>query len=157
MPYLQHGRDWAMTRDVIVRLSARVGHRFTYGELNAELEEHDGVKIDGRGYAGALEAVAQHLRSSEPLWTTMVVNADTGQPGDGLWKANPNDRRYADAARLSDAGRAAWLEIQRDWCIAAARVADSPLDQDLRAAEANAHDVAATALVDLMLIDQRNE
>ena len=155
MPYLQHGRDWTMTRDAIVRLSARLGHRFTYGELNVELEEHDGVKIDGRGYAGALEAVAENLRSSEPLWTAMVVNAETGQPGDGFWKANSNDRRCADAARLSDVGRAAWLEAQRAWCIAAARVVRSPLDQRLRAAEVDAREVAETALIELLLVDQR--
>lgn len=145
-----------MTRDAIVRLSARLGRRFTYGELNAELEAQDGVKIDGRGYAGALEAVAQHIRNSEPLWTTMVVNAETGQPGEGLWKANPNDRRYADAARLSDAGRAAWLEAQRGWCIAAARVLESPLEQGLRGAEAEARAAAETALIDLLLADQRH-
>jgi len=55
-----------MTRDAIVRLSARLGRAFTYGELNAELQAHDGVEIDGRGYAGALEAVAQHQRSNDP-------------------------------------------------------------------------------------------
>jgi hypothetical protein len=79
--YLQHGRDWTMTRDAIVRLAARLGRAFTYGELSAEIEDCDGLKIDGRGYAGALEAVARNQLSTEPLWTTMVINADTAIRG----------------------------------------------------------------------------
>src|SRR5262245_9726358 len=111
--YLQHGRDWTMTRDAIVRLAARLRRPFTYGELSAEIEDHDGLKIDGRGYAGALEAVAVNQTSTEPLWTSMVINANTGQPGEGLWKANPDDRRYADAGRLSSDHQREWLERQR--------------------------------------------
>ena len=130
--YLQHSRDWTITRDAIIRLSARLGRAFTYGEMNEELEAHDGVRIDGRGCAGALEAVAQNIRSSEPLWTAMVINADTGMPGEGLWKANPADRRYANAGSLSEPSRQEWLEAQRKWCVAAARVIESPLDSRLR-------------------------
>jgi hypothetical protein len=89
--YLQHSRDWQITREAIIRLAARFERPFTYGELNSELEEHDGLRIDGRGYAGALEAVAVHTRRNEPLWTAMVINADTGKPGERLWKANPDD------------------------------------------------------------------
>ena len=64
MPYLQHAKDWTVTREAIMRLSARLGHEFTYGELNEELKQHDNVEIDGRGYAGALEAVARGARAS---------------------------------------------------------------------------------------------
>jgi hypothetical protein len=151
VPYLQHSKDWTMTRDAIMRLAARLGREFTYGELNAELQEHDHVEIDGRGYSGALEAVAVHQRSTEPPWTAMVVNAESREPGDGFWKANPDDRRYADAGMLPPRARAEWLVLQRAWCIAAARVNESPLDQELRAAELAARDRAQTALVDLML------
>jgi hypothetical protein len=49
--YLQHARDWGITKDAIVRLSARFGRAFTYGELNAELEEHDHLRIDKRNSA----------------------------------------------------------------------------------------------------------
>lgn len=153
--YLQHARDWTITRDAIIRLAARLGRAFSYGELNAELEEHDGLKIDGRGYAGALEAVAQNLRSTDPLWTTMVVNADTGEPGEGLWHANSEDRRYANAGQLSKPKRRAWLERQRAWCIAAARVIEDPLNQRLRDAESGARDLASTALIDLLLEEHR--
>lgn len=153
--YLQHSRDWTITRDAIVRLAARLGHEFTYGELSTEIEEHDGLRIDPRGYAGALEAVARNLRTTDPLWTTMVVNADTRQPGVGIWNANPDDRRYADAGRLSLESRQEWLRRQRAWCIAAARVVHDPLNQRLRDAEAEARDAAYTALVDLMLAERR--
>jgi hypothetical protein len=152
--YLQHARDWGITKDAIVRLSARLGRAFTYGELNAELEEHDHLRIDGRGYAGALEAVAQHTRRDEPLWTAMVINADTGKPGDGLWRANPDDRRYADAGTLSEPRREDWLEAQRAWCVAKARVELDQLDQRLRDAEIEARERASTILIDLMLQDQ---
>ena len=153
--YLKHGRDWTMTRDAIIRLAAHLGRAFTYGELSAEIEEHDGLRIDGRGYAGALEAVAANQGSTEPLWTSMVVNADTGAPGEGLWKANPDDRRYADAGRLSPQDRDEWLERQRAWCIAAARVIEDPLDQGLRDAEAKARDHAETAFFDLLFDEHR--
>jgi len=79
--YLKHRRDWTMTRDAIVRLAARLGRPFTYGELSAEIEEHEGLKIDRRGYGAALEAVAVNLSSTEPIWTSMVCNADSGEPG----------------------------------------------------------------------------
>jgi hypothetical protein len=153
--YLQHARDWTVTRDAIVRLSARLQRPFTYGELSAEIEETDGLTIDPRGYAGALEAVAQHIRKEDPPWTAMVVNAETRMPGDGLWKANPLDRRYADAGRLSQESREDWLTAQRDWCIASALVAEDPLDVSLRDREAAARDHAQTCLVDLLLRDQR--
>jgi hypothetical protein len=117
-----------MTRDAIVRLAAQLGRPFTYRELAADIEGHDGLKVDGRGSAGALEAVAQNLSKTEPLWTVMVVNADTGQPGEGLWRVNPMDRRYADAGRLSPRNPGEWLARQRAWCIAAARVVQGPLD-----------------------------
>jgi hypothetical protein len=154
--YLKHFRDWTMTRDAIVRLAARLGRPFTYGELAADIEDHDGLKIDGRGYAGALEAVAQNLSSTEPLWTVMVINADTGQPGEGLWRANPADRRYADAGRLSPRNRGEWLARQRAWCIAAARVVREPLDQVVRDAEREARERAEMAFIDLLLDDHRN-
>ena len=153
--YLQHARDWTITRDAIIRLAARLGRAFSYGELNAELEAHDGLKIDGRGYAGALEAVALNLQSTDPLWTTMVVNADTREPGEGLWHANSDDRRYANAGQLSLPKRRAWLERQRAWCIAVARVVESPLDQDLRDAELESRELASTALIDLLLEQHR--
>jgi hypothetical protein len=153
--YLKHGRDWTMTRDAIIRLAARLGRAFTYGELSAEIEESDALKIDGRGYAGALEAVAQNQGSTEPLWTSMVINADTGAPGDGFWKANPNDHRYADAGRLSQRDQGEWLQRQRAWCIAAARVIEDPLDQGLRDAEAKARDRAHTAFFDLLFDEHR--
>jgi hypothetical protein len=153
--YLQHTRDWTITRDAIIRLAARLGRSFSCRELNAELEAHDGLKIDGRGYAGALEAVAQNTRSTDPLWTTVVVNADSGEPGEGLWHANSEDRRYANAGQLSALRRRSWLERQRAWCISAARVAENPLDQPLRDAESEARDVASTALIDLLLEEHR--
>ena len=59
----------------------------------------------------------------------MVVNSETGKPGDGIWKANPDDRRYANAGMLSESRREVWLDAQRAWCIAAARVTQEPLDQ----------------------------
>ena len=37
--YLQHSRDWSITKDAIIRLSARLGRAFTYGELNGELPQ----------------------------------------------------------------------------------------------------------------------
>jgi hypothetical protein len=152
--YLQHARDWQITREAITRLAARLGRPFTYGELNAELEEHDGLKIDGRGYAGALEAVAVHTRRNDPLWTAMVINADTGKPGEGLWDANPNDRRYADAGTLSELRREEWLNAQRAWCIAAARVVHDPLDQQLRDQEADAREQANSIFIDLLMQDR---
>ena len=155
--YLQHARDWTVTRDAIIRLAARLGRAFTYGELAAEIEDHDGLKIDGRGYAGALEAVAVHLHTTDPPWTAMVINGDTGEPGDGLWGANPDDRRYADAGRLSKQGRKAWLEAQRNWCIAAARVTTDPLDLSLREDESSTQDIAQDCLIDLLLADHRRE
>jgi len=152
--YLQHGRDWTITRDAIIRLATRLGRPFTYGDLGSEIEEHDGLRIDPRGYAGALEAVAVNLQSAEPLWTSLVVNADTGEPGEGLWKANPDDRRYADAERLPKNRRAEWLRQQQAWCVAHARVQADPLNRGLRDAEAGARDRAQTALVDLLLADR---
>jgi hypothetical protein len=152
--YLQHARDWTITRDAIIRLSARLGRAFTYGELNTEIEEHDNLKIDGRGYAGALEAVAQNLTKNDPLWTAMVINADTGRPGDGLWKANPNDRRYANAGQLTEKSRVAWLDAQRAWCINAAKVMEAPLDAGLREAEASTRDAANTSLIELLMSDR---
>jgi hypothetical protein len=152
--YLQHARDWPITREAIIRLAARLGRSFTYGELNAELEDSDGLRIDGRGYAGALEAVAVHTKKSEPLWTAMVINADTGKPGDGLWNANPDDRRYADAGTLSEPRREEWLEAQRAWCIAAARVEQEPLDRALRDREAEARDRANSIFIDLLMADR---
>ena len=151
--YLKHARDWTITRDAIVRMAVRLGKAFTYA---AEIEEHDALKIASRGYAAALEAVARNIRSTEPLWTSLVINAQTGEPGDGLWKANPNDRRYADAGRLSKPRRATWLERQQAWCIAAARSADDPLNPALRGAEAQARDVARTSLIDLLLADHHD-
>lgn len=153
--YLQHSRDWTITRDAIVRLAARPGRAFTYGELSAEIEAHDGLKIDGRGYAGALEAVARNSRKRDPLWTAMVINADTGQPGEGLWKANPDDRRYADAGQLSPEKREEWLRRPRAWCIAAPRVIEDPLNQELREAEAAARAEAEEALIKLLLEEHR--
>jgi hypothetical protein len=155
--YLQHARDWTITRDAIVRLSARLRRAFAYGELSDEIEDHDGLRIDGRGYAGALEAVARNLRRNDPLWTAMVINADTGLPGDGLWTANPDDRRYADAARLSEKGRASWLAAQRAWCIAAARVMEDPLDQALRDEEAAARETADLSLIELLMSDRSDD
>jgi len=155
--YLQHSRDWTVTRDAIVRLAARLGRPFTYGELGDEIEQHDGLRIDPRGYAGALEAVAVNLHSTEPLWTSLVMNADTGEPGEGLWKANPNDRRYADAGRLPRRTRAEWLRRQQAWCIASARVETDALNRSLREAEAEARDRAQTALVDLLLEDRDSD
>jgi hypothetical protein len=152
--YLQHSRDWPITREAIIRLAARLGRPFTYGELNAELEDSDGLRIDGRGYAGALEAVAVHTTRNEPLWTAMVINADTGKPGDGLWNANPDDRRYADAGTLSEPRREDWLEAQRAWCIAAARVKQEPLDRALRDREGEARDRANFILIDLLMEDR---
>jgi hypothetical protein len=157
MPYLQHSKDWTMTRDAIMRLSARLGRAFTYGEVNEELKEHDNVEIDGRGYAGALEAVARNQGSTEPLWTAMVINAETRLPGDGLWRANSNDRRYADAGRLSSEGRAAWLEVQRAWCIAKARVEEEPLNQNLRDLEVAAREAAELSLIELLRIDHKQD
>lgn len=84
--YLQHGRDWTITRDAIIRLTAKRGTAFTYGALAAEIEDHDGLKIDGRGYAGALEGVAQHQSGAEPPWTAMIVNNETREPAsDSGW------------------------------------------------------------------------
>jgi hypothetical protein len=154
--YLQHGRDWTVTRDAIIRLAARLGRPFTYGELSAEIEQHDGLRIDGRGYAGALEAVAVNQTSTEPLWTSMVINADSGEPGEGLWRANPDDRRYADAGRLSPKHRQEWLERQRAWCIATACVVEGPLHQHSRDAEAAARDRAHTAFFDLLFEEHKN-
>lgn len=153
--YLQHAMDWTITRDAIVRLAARLGRAFTYGELSAEIGEHDGLKIDGRGYAGALEAVARNSRTSEPLWTSLVVNAETGQSGEGFWNANPDDRRYADAGQLSPEKREEWLRRQRAWCIAHARVIEDPLNQELREAEAAARAEAEEALIELLLEEHR--
>jgi hypothetical protein len=155
--YLQHARDWGITWHAIIRLSSRLARAFTYGELNTELEEHDHLRIDGRGYAGALEAVAQHTRRSEPLWTAMVINADTGRPGDGLWKANPDDRRYADAGTLSERRRKEWLDAQRAWCIAAARVRLDPLDQQLREHDAGSRERANSIFIDLLMRDRADE
>jgi hypothetical protein len=153
--YLQHSRDWTITREAIIRLAAQLGREFTYGELAAEIEKHDGLKIDGRGFAGALEAVAQNQGSTEPLWTAMVVNRDTGQPGDGLWRANSDDRRYANAGQLSPERREEWLRLQRGWCIAAARVMGDPLSQDLRDAEAEAREQAELARINLLMEQHR--
>lgn len=155
MPYLQHGRDWSVTRDAITRLAARLGHAFTYGELAAEIEEHDGVKIDGRGYAGALEALARNIGSSDPLWTAMVVAGETGEPGDGFWHSA--DDRCVNASRLSPEGRAAWLAAQQAWCVAAARVSESQLDQALRDVETEARESAQDAYIELLLEDQRRD
>jgi len=153
--YLKHRRDWTMTRDAIVRLAARLGRPFTYGELSAEIEEHEGLKIDRRGYGAALEAVAVNLSSTEPIWTSMVCNADSGEPGDGFWRANPDDRRYADAGRLAPSNRRAWLERQQSWCIAKARVIENPLDQALRDNEAEARERAKDAFFDLLFDEHR--
>ncbi len=152
--YLQHARDWTMTRDAIVRLAARLGTSFTYGDLEREIEEHDGLKIDGRGYAGALEAVAVHLTTTDPLWTSMVVNAETGEPGDGFWRANPSDPRYLHASLLSAESRQAWLIEQRNWCIASAQVLLDPLDPRLRASEEQARNRARDCLIGLLRSDQ---
>ena len=46
-----------------------------------------------------------------------------------------------------------WLDAQRAWCIAAARVTQEPLDQQLRDAEAQARDRAESILIDLMMED----
>jgi hypothetical protein len=155
--YLQHARDWTITRDAIVRLAARTGTFFTYGDLAQEIEEHDGLKIDGRGFAGALEAVAVHIRGNEPLWTSLVVNADTSMPGDGFWRANPDDLRYAQAAQLSEQSRLTWLEAQRDWCVATARSEQDPLDVSLREAEEAARQRAREILIELLLRDRRDQ
>lgn len=155
--FLQHARDWGITRDAIIRLAARLDRAFTYGELNAELEEHDRLRIDGRGYAGALEAVAVHTRRNEPLWTAMVINADTGKPGEGLWKANPDDRRYADAGTLSELRREEWLEAQRAWCVAAARVQLDPLDPKVRDEESEAREIANSIFIDLLMKDRADQ
>jgi hypothetical protein len=144
-----------MTRDAIVRLSERLARAFTYGELAAEIADSDGLKIDGRGYAGALEAVAVNIGHSEPLWTSMVVNADSGEPGEGFWRANPHDPRYSQAALLSSQSHQVWLTEQRNWCIAAARVMRDPLDTTLREAEAAARDQARDCLIELLMADRR--
>ncbi len=156
VPYLQHAKDRTMTRAAIMRLSARLGRPFAYGELSEELKEHDNVEIDGRGYGGALEAVARNQGSTEPLWTAMVVNAKT-RPGDGQWIANSSDRRYVDAGRLSSEGRDAWLEAQRAWCIANARVEEQPLDQQLRDIEVDAREAAELSLIELLCVDHQRE
>jgi hypothetical protein len=128
--YLQHSRDWTITRDAIVRLAARLGQPFTYADLAHEIEATDGRKIDPRGYAGALNAVAGHLASSDPMWTVMVVNADTREPGEGFWQADYPDIQYRVAATLSESGRFAWLRDQQRWCVAAARSILEPVDQN---------------------------
>jgi hypothetical protein len=87
----------------------------------------------------------------------MVINQDTGQPGDGLWRANPDDRRYADAGLLPLTNRQEWLRRQRAWCVASARVIENPLDETLREAEAAAREIASTAFVDLLLERHRSE
>ena len=153
--YLQHARDWTITLEAIKRLSVRLNRPFTYAELAAEIEEHDGLRIDPRGYAGALDAVAGNLSSTEPLWTVMVVNADTGEPGGGFWRADYPDTRYRLVASLSPAAKAAWLEDQHRWCIAAARTHENPLDQGLRDAEVEARERARDSLIEQMLQDRQ--
>jgi hypothetical protein len=153
--YLQHARDRTITLEAIKRLSAELQRPFTYTELADEIERHDGLKIDPRGYAGALDAVAQNLASTEPLWTVMVVNAETGEPGEGFWRADYSNLRYRMAAGLSDTSRAAWLDAQHRWCIAAAHVHRDQLDQRLRDQEAAARDQARDSLIELMLRDRQ--
>lgn len=48
----------------------------------------DGMKVDSRRYAGALNAVAGNISSSDPMWTVMGVNADTREPSEGFWQAD---------------------------------------------------------------------
>jgi hypothetical protein len=122
--YPQHSRDWTITRDAIARLAARVGEPFTYADLAWEIEDADGLKVDPRGYAGALNAVAGHIASNDPMWTVMVVNADTGEPGEGFWQADYPDIQYRVAATLSarrgsrgsaTSNGGAWLRRVRSW------------------------------------------
>jgi hypothetical protein len=155
--YLQHTRDWTITKEAIVRLSTRLGHPFTYADLATEIEDRDGLKIDPRGYAGALDAVAARLRSDEPMWTVMVVNGETGEPGDSFWQADYPDTQYRIVATLSDGARRLWLEAQQRWCVAAAGVAAEPLERTVRDEEARAREHARESLVDLMLRDRRGE
>jgi hypothetical protein len=155
--YLQHARDWTITRDAIVHLSAFLERPFTYAELAGEIDEHDGLKVDPRGYAGALDAVARHLPSTDPYWTVMVVNAESGEPGEGFWHAGYSDIRYRMAADLSPASKAAWLQDQQRWCIAAAHALEDRLEQRLRDVEAQARDRARDSLLDQMRRDQVEE
>lgn len=155
--YLQHVRDWTITRDAIVRLSARLGKPFTYADLANEIEDTDGLKVDPRGYAGALNAVAGNIVSTDPMWTVMVVNADTREPGEGFWQADYPDIQYRVAATMSESGRLAWLHDQQQWCVAAARSILEPLDQGLRAAEEQAREVARGSLVEQMLKEHRGD
>ena len=152
--YLQHARDWGITKDAIIRLSASLGGPFTYGDLAEEIEDHDGLLIDGRGYAGALEAVAKNLSRTEPLWTCMVINADTREVGDGFWGANTADQRYSNAAGLSAQSREIWMKRQRDWCVAAARVELDPLSLPLRERESELREEAAI-WIDLLLDERK--
>jgi hypothetical protein len=155
--YLQHSRDWTITPDAIVRLSARLGEPFTYADLAKEIEETDGLKVEPRGYAGALNAVAGNIASTDPMWTVMVVNADTREPGEGFWQADYPDIQYRVAATLSEPGRLAWLRDQQQWCVAAARSILEPLDQGLRDEEQRARDLARASLVEQMLKERRAE
>ena len=155
--YLQHSRDWTITRDAIVRLAARLGEPFTYADLANEIEEADGLKVDPRGYAGALNAVAGNIASTDPTWTVMVVNADTREPGEGFWQADYPDIQYRVAATMSESGRLSWLRDQQEWCVAAARSIQEPLDQDRLAAEQQAREVARASLVEQMLKERQAE
>lgn len=155
--YLQHARDWPITLETIKRLSAGLERPFTYAELAAEIEDNDSLKVDPRGYAGALDAVARNLPSTDPLWTVMIVNAESGEPGDGFWRAEYADIRYRLAADLSPASKASWLEDQHRWCIAAARAQSDPWDQHLHDEEADARDRARDWLMEQMLRDRQEE
>src|SRR4051794_31455037 len=155
--YLQHSQDWTVTLDAIKRLSARLGEPFSYADLAAEIEEHDGLKIYPLAYGNALDAVAKKLASSAPLWTVMVVNAATGDPGDGFWGADYPDTRYRTAEHLSPEARTAWLTVQQKWCVAAALVEFDPLNRSLREKAQAARERAEGSLIDLMLRDRQNK
>jgi hypothetical protein len=155
--YLKHVEQWDVTLAAIVRLSARLGTPFTYGELADEIRAHDDLEIYPLGYAGALNAVASHTPTTQPLWTVMVVSQDTKRPSDGFWKADYADVRYREVPNLSEARVDAWLATQQDWCVAAARVIEEPLSQELRDSEIAARERAELSLIELRLEQHREE
>lgn len=104
-----------------------------------------------------LNTVARHLQSTEPLWTVMVVNQETGRPGDGFWTADYSHVKYREVRNLSTGRVDQWLAIQQDWCVKKALVQASPLDQSLREQEIEARERADVALIDLRLEQNRED
>jgi hypothetical protein len=152
-PFLKYSEHPEVVRDAIMRLANRLGRPFTYDDLRVELELHDGVSIDGRAFGQVLEAVAR-IRGGGPLWPSLVVNKETGTPGDGFWRVQEGtDRRYVDAGQLSSRGRMEWLAVQQRYCVAAARAELQPLDLRLRIEEIEAREMAETAFLDQLRID----